>query len=69
MNDSAPASAPDATGGRSELDRLREANRGKGLLIERSSIGGYAYKVIRGTTTRHCTDAADAQRVINQDFR
>jgi hypothetical protein len=69
MTEPAPAAAPDATGGGSELDRLREANRGKGLTIQHSSIGGYRYKVIRGSTTRFVTDAQDAQAVIDRDFR
>jgi hypothetical protein len=68
MTDSHTAAARDATGG-SELDRLREANLGKGLTIKRTSIGGYRYTVTDGVSTpRFVTDAADAQRVIDEDF-
>ena len=68
MNDSPPAAAPDATGD-PDLAALRARNHGLGLTIQYSSIGGYRYKVIRGSTTRFVTDAADAQAVIDRDFR
>ena len=69
MTDSPPAPAHGATSGRSELDGLREHGRDKGLTIRRTSIGGYRYTVTDGVTTpRFVTDAADAQRVIDEEF-
>jgi hypothetical protein len=68
MTEPAPVAAPDATGADPELAALRDRNRGMGLTIQHSSIGGYRYKVIRGSTTRFVTDAADAQAVIDRDF-
>lgn len=69
VSDSAPVAAPGATRDDPELADLRHANRQLGLMIQRTNMSGYKFKVIRGSATRFVGDGEDAQAVIDRNFR